>query len=237
MALNKKRPEANLESEASARWPTVSLSRKATTRQQEARLAVAAEARLAPTGRGEEIPFNDEYVRRLREGDPEVENHFDRCFRQRLRMKLSHHRLQESDKQDVIQETLLQVMRAVQNDAIRSPESFGGFVFGVCSNVLAGYWPIKEVELEDIDIADPAEDSEKLLLCREREKLVESVLSELKPKDRNLLRAKLFEQLSAEEMIARFGASSSGHLRLLLHRARKQFEKACKKKGVDFFID
>lgn len=185
----------------------------------------------------DEPNFNPEFLRCLKARDPEAEEFFYAHFSVRLRVKLRGWRLSPSDIEDAIQETFLRVFKAVQNDEIRQPESLPGYVNQVCSNVRKERWRnvSHEVQLDlaSFDVADPVINLEKLVLRKERRKMVEAVLDGLRPKDRNLLRAKLFDQVDTEEMCARFGASSPDHLRLLLHRARKKFAESCQARGLD----
>lgn len=199
--------------------------------------SAAPKLQWAAQGHVEEPTFNLEFLHRLKAHDPDAEEMFHSHFRVRLRMKLRSWRLSPSDIEDVVQETFLRVIRAVQNDEIRQPESLGGYVSQVCTFVRNERWRsvAHEVQFDPttFDVADPVINLETLVLRKERRKIVETVLDDLRPRDRNLLRAKLFDQVGTEEMCARFGASSPDHLRLLLHRARKKFADACKARGLD----
>jgi RNA polymerase sigma factor (sigma-70 family) len=233
MALDKKPAELIAEVTIKRELPATARSRKRASREKgPGRVGPVVE--LGSKKNSEPAPFSAEYLRLLKVHDPATEAHFDAYFRARLWMKLGGYRLQESDRRDVIQETLLRVVKAVQNDQVRSPEAFGGFVNGVCRNVLSEYWHPQDLSVDEIDLPDPTESAETRLLNEERKKQVETVLNGLKRKDRNLLRAKLFDELNSEEISVRFGVKSPSHLRLLLHRARKEFAKACKKAGLDF---
>ncbi len=196
-----------------------------------------AKVQLPAQGSVDEPNFNLDFLRRLKARDRDAEEFFYTHFSIRLRVKLRSWRLSPSDIEDAIQETFLRVFKAVQNDDIRQPESLGGYVSQVCSNVRMERWRnvSHEVQLDltSFDVADPVINLEKLVLRKERRKIVEMVLDDLRPKDRNLLRAKLFDQIDTDEMCARFGASSPDHLRLLLHRARRKFADACKARGLD----
>lgn len=188
-----------------------------------------------------ENPFNADYLRCLKSGDPEIGNHFHSYFSARLRTKLRGRRLQDSDVHNMVQETFVRVLNAVANDEIHSPMAFGGYVSKVCDFVLCEFWNKTRshegqfyADVDEIEIIDPAPGVDSVLLRKERREQVAKILSDLRPKDRNLLRAKLFDELTPEEMCARFG-SSANNLRLMLYRARKRFDKACEKQGVDFF--
>ncbi|HWZ44425.1 MAG TPA: sigma-70 family RNA polymerase sigma factor [Candidatus Saccharimonadales bacterium] len=182
-----------------------------------------------------ENPFNAEYLQRLKNHDAEIETHFDAYFRPRLRAKLRSRRLREPDIQDLVHETLGRVLKAVQNDEILCPAAFGGYVNKVCCNITLDFWKDSKIfeDIDEHDVPDPDPGVETLFFRREKQQLVAEILKDLRPKDRNLLRAKFFDHLDTEEMCARFGASSPDHLRLLLHRARKRFARACKKRGLD----
>jgi RNA polymerase sigma factor (sigma-70 family) len=187
-----------------------------------------------------ENPFNGEYLRRLRNREAETSEHFYAYFKLRLQAKLRARRLREADVQDIMQETFACVLRGVDNDAIRTPEAFGGYVSGVCDNLLKDFFNgslSRErlcIDIDEIDLSDPTPGIETDILRRERQELAKRILDDMYPKHRNLLRANLFEELSNAEMCARFGASSPDTLRVMLYRARKRFAKACRKRGLDF---
>lgn len=182
--------------------------------------------------------FDAEYLQRLKDDEPTTWDHFDSYFRSRLTVKLRGRGLSASVIEDAIQDTFVHVLTAVQKDRVRTPDAFGAFVSGVCRNVVLNYWKnvSKSVDVSEIDIPDPAANLEISLLLLERQTLVEEVLNDLRPKDRDLLRAKIFHQLTTEEMSARFGARTPGRLRVMVHRACKKFAKACEKRDVDFFL-
>jgi RNA polymerase sigma factor (sigma-70 family) len=185
-------------------------------------------------------PFDAEYLRRLKNREEETSEHFYSHFKPRLQVKLRARWLREADVQEIVQETLVRVLRCVYDDIVRTPEAFGGFVSGVCDNVLKDFFKgclSRErfsVDIDEIDLSDPTPGIEADILRRERQELAKSILADLSPKDRNLLRAKLFDELGNDEMCARFGASSPGTLRVMLCRARDRFAKACRKRGLDF---
>lgn len=181
-------------------------------------------------------PFDAEYLRLLKANDPEIVAHFNSYFNRRLKAKLRSRGLSDADAADVIQETFLRTLVAVQKDEIRNPVCFGAWLSQTCDNVLREKWRDNErnfhLDLDGLDLPDHATGLEILVLRKEMRIIVQQVLEDLRPKDRNLLRAQLFDQLGREEMCTRFGVSGD-HLRLLLHRARKNFAAACKARGLD----
>lgn len=183
-----------------------------------------------------ENTFNAEYLQRLRDHDPLIENHFYAYFKSRLQLKLRGRRLQGSDVQDIVQDTFMRTLKAVRDGAIRSPEAFGGYVSGVCDGVLYERYRDRtrgHKDVECIDVPDEAETLERLGYQKEKRKQVEAVLSDLPLMDRKVLRAKLFEELDNQEICARLSISRD-NLRVLLHRAKSRFAKACRQRGFDF---
>jgi RNA polymerase sigma-70 factor (ECF subfamily) len=185
--------------------------------------------------RNEDI-FNSEYLQRLRDHDPTIEAHFYSYFRLRLKVKLGGRRLQDSDVRDIIQDTFMRTLKAVRDNTIKSPNAFGGYVSSVCDFVLyekyreRGRW---HLDVDAIDIPDKAENLEKRLYEKERRQQAEKALDDLRPKDRNVLRAKIFDELSTDEICTLLGISPE-NLRVTLHRAATRFKKACRKRGLDF---
>jgi RNA polymerase sigma factor (sigma-70 family) len=245
MALNEPNQDASRKPGIRRRWHLVSHERDAKARGKKQLLPDGPDVYFAPKNKENEKvfdnPFSAEYLRCLKNRDPEIAEHFYSYFSPKLRMKLRGRRLQESDVHDIVQETFTRALNAVDNDEIHSPMAFGGYVSRVCDFVLYDLWyknrPRENrfyVDLDEIDIPDPTPGIESVMLRRERREQVAIILSDLRPKDRDVLRAKLFDDASPEDMCARFGASSADHLRLMLHRARKKFAEACEKRGLDF---
>src|SRR5262249_54289379 len=72
--------------------------------------------------------FTEEYVWRLAERDPAVEDHFTTYFSDLLRIKLRG-RLRTQDAVDEVrQETFFRVLRKLRNGGLLHPERLGAFV-------------------------------------------------------------------------------------------------------------
>ncbi len=186
-----------------------------------------------------EVGFTLEYLQLLKDHDAAIEASFCSYFKPRLKMKLSGRRLQDSDVEDVIQDTFLRTLKAVRDGAIKTPEAFGGYVSRVCDFVL--YEKFREpsrwhLDVDAIEITNEHESLEQRVLDKERRKQVEKALATLRYKDRNLLRAKIFEELDNDEICERFGISRA-NLRVVLHRAVQRFAKACQKQGLSDRVD
>ncbi len=174
------------------------------------------------------LRFDAEYLRRLKEGDPETESHFSRYFSTVLRLKLMKgvHSLQML--QDVRQETLLRVLLAVRSDGITQPASLGAFVCATSNYVL---WEYRRAERRyggaSEDLPEPSDDRmeiERDLITEERKKLVRAVLKELSPKERNVLRL-LFLEDKEKAHVCRQLKISPDYLRVLLYRAKASFRR------------
>ena len=170
--------------------------------------------------------FDEDYLRRLTEGDAVVESHFTAYFGELLSLKLRVRIRSPQLIEDIRQETLLRVLQTLRKKGgVEHPERFGAFVSSVCNNVL--------MEMVRADLRhdrlesemDPADDSVNLdapLVTRQRQLQVEKVLQELPEKDRVLLRMFFLEERDKSEICKRFQVSED-YLRVLLYRAKSRF--------------
>ena len=178
--------------------------------------------------------FDAAYLERLRQGHPETERQFSAYFGALIHIKLRSRIRSWQLIEDIRQETLLRVLRAVQAPlGIREPERLGAFVNSVCNNVLLEFLRSdkRHRPTEDEPDARPEDtpsDPEAELMSRERKELVRRILEELPSRDRQILRALFLEERDKDEICAEFGVDR-GYLRVLLHRAKNQFRASCMK--------
>jgi RNA polymerase sigma-70 factor, ECF subfamily len=171
--------------------------------------------------------FDEDYLHRLRSGDPSIEQHFISYFSKMLVIKLRSRLRSAESVDDVKQETFLRVLRALRSkDGIRSGERLGSFVNSVCNFVLLEYYRAgkREDPLED-HIADPPDraiDLEGALVASEQKQQVREVLSRLEKKDRELLTALFLEERDKNDICRQFRVDRD-YLRVLLYRAKAQF--------------
>jgi RNA polymerase sigma-70 factor (ECF subfamily) len=172
--------------------------------------------------------FDAEYLQRLKEGDPETESHFSRYFGSVLRLKLLNGARSWQMLQDVRQETLLRVLVAVRSGGITQPASLGAFVCATSNYVL---WEYRRSEQRysgtPDEVPEPSDERTELerdLITAERRKLVESVLEELSPKERSVLRLLFLEEMAKSEVCRTMGISPE-YLRVLVHRAKTSFRE------------
>jgi RNA polymerase sigma-70 factor, ECF subfamily len=173
--------------------------------------------------------FDEEYVRKLADGDPEVEKHFTDYFGSLLLIKLRARQLRSSHRiDDIRQEVFLRVLQAVRTGSgIRQPERFGAFVISVCNNVVNE--DIRDGQRHPqpsepmTDPIDAGADAESEFVNWERKNIVKQVLAELPAKDRKLLELSL-QEVDKSEICKKLGVTDE-YLRVLLHRAKARFKE------------
>lgn len=172
--------------------------------------------------------FDDGYVRRLRDGDPSTWEHFVRYFSRLLLLKLRRSVKSMADIDDIRQDVysrLLKILRS--DDGIREGAKLGKFVNTMCNNIVHEYhrgsWrrePIDDQMLETL-INDIFDDP---VVLEETKEDVRATLSEMQPRDADILRA-LFLQERDRDEICRDLRIESDYLRVLLHRAKERFRE------------
>ncbi|MGH7868782.1 MAG: RNA polymerase sigma factor, partial [Candidatus Dormibacteraceae bacterium] len=149
--------------------------------------------------------FDEDYVRRLTEGDASVEAHFSGYFGKLLLIKLRNRLRSAQAIDDIRQETFLRVLQTLrQKGGLEHPERLGAFVNSVCNNVLlesfrsqSRYAPMPEEESEPIDRTIDLEGS---LVSDDRKRLVKRVLDRLPEKDQEILKMLFFEEINKQEI-------------------------------------
>ena len=180
--------------------------------------------------------FDDDYVRRLREGDPWTEEHFLRYFNELLLIKLRSRLPSIEAVNDVRQEVFVRVFRALRSaEGVRDGRKLGAFVNSVCNNVLLESFRTKkskETMTDDpvADIADEALSVEDALVTGETRAQVQKALDQLDPRDARLLRAVFLDERDKDEICGEYGVDRA-YLRVLLHRAKEKFRSAFLRRG------
>ena len=166
--------------------------------------------------------FDDDYVRRLREGDGETAAHFHAYFRDLLLLKLRR-RLRSLDAIDEVRQEVF--TRCLQHlDSLKDARKLGAFVNSICNRVLMEYYRAEgrtEALDEQAEIADPSDVGAAYDSARSSAR-VRRVLQDLPDRDAQLLRAVFLEEGDKEEVCRRFGVDRA-YLRVLLHRAKDKF--------------
>lgn len=166
--------------------------------------------------------FDDEYVRRLREGDRKTVEHYHKYFGFFLRRKL-YGRIPSGDVDDIIQEVHYRVFtHLASGKPIHDSRRFGSFVFGFCDNIVRerGRANKETVELDDQLATDI--DLLRDLITAETKKRVADVVASLDARDAEILRAVFLNEVDRDE-ICRDLQVDRNYLRVLIHRALERF--------------
>ena len=173
----------------------------------------------------ERFPFDDDYVRRLKERDPHVSEHFSTYFGGLLLAKLRRRLRSREEIEDVRQEVLIRVLMKL--DDLQDSRKLGAYVYSFCDMVLKeeGRRRLRDVVMpgENPDPPDP-KDLEKELEDAETRMQVRETLASLPPRDAELLREVFLEEADRDEICRRRGVDRA-YLRVLAHRALKHFRK------------
>jgi RNA polymerase sigma-70 factor (ECF subfamily) len=173
--------------------------------------------------------FNEDYVRRLADGDSGAGDHFALYFGNLLFLKLRV-RLRSAELiDDIRQETLMRVLVILrEGQGVKRPERFGAFVNGVCDNVVRELCRLdgrEEPWSENMDDpADPTVDLDANLVNADSKREIEQAFAVLSEKDRRILQAIYLDETDKDEVCRQFQVDP-GYLRVLLHRAKVQFRK------------
>jgi len=178
------------------------------------------------------FPFDDEYVRRLRDGDRLTEDHFYSYFEPILRLKLRGRLPSAEAAEDARQETYVRVLKKLRGPGggeIRNGHAFGKFVLTVCNNIVfeiyRGDKHNESLDEEIIERVASLENSEDELIKEQTRESVRRVVSTMDRRDRNILEASFFKETPKAAICEEFGVDE-GYLRVLLHRAKQKFRNA-----------
>jgi RNA polymerase sigma-70 factor (ECF subfamily) len=177
--------------------------------------------------------FDASYLERLAAGDPDIERHFSEYFSELILIKLRARQYAKNVIEDVRQETFLRVLQAVRRKGIRELERIGAYINSVCNNVVLEFGrsgaKLTFTDEGAPEVPDNRADSEQELVTREESAQVRSVLSQMSPRNRQLLSAVFLEERPNEEVCKQFNVDQN-YLRVLLFRARAQFRQTLEKR-------
>lgn len=168
--------------------------------------------------------FDDDYVRRLREGDRDTATHFHAYFRDLLLLKLRR-RLASIDAIDEVRQEVF--ARCFEHlGELREARKLGAFVNSICNRVLMEYYRTegRTEPLSDdaVEIPDSVDTGASLDSARNSER-VRRVLDTMPQRDSDILRAIFIDEKTKEEICRTYGVDRD-YLRVLLHRAKDKFK-------------
>jgi len=155
-----------------------------------------------------------------------TESSIDR-LRLRLRYKALYHVGHNcADVDDLVQESFVRYLGAERRNLIRNTEEFGGFLNGVCRNVILEY--LRQVKREPVmDTEVPATNigvrsDAEILDMRDA---IDHGLAALAERDRIVLRSLYLEGKGKEDICKKWGMSDT-QFRNVLSRAKQRFRRA-----------
>jgi len=171
--------------------------------------------------------FDDEYVRRLCDGDRATEEHFFRYFGEALFSKLRRRVRSVDEIDDIAQETMLRALRSVCSEkTLRDGRKLGSFVNSICNNVLFEWFRKtgkSEMPLDEhLYLADARDSAERRLIKLQDKHRVLRALDALETRDAAILRALFIDERDKDEVCRAFGIDRD-YLRVLLFRAKEKF--------------
>jgi RNA polymerase sigma-70 factor (ECF subfamily) len=178
--------------------------------------------------------FDDDYVRRLRARDRETEVHFHGYFRDLLLIKLRKRLATAEAIEDVRQTVFARVYEKL--DELRDGRKLGAFVNQFCENVLKEHYR-SEARAARVDAPPPPDvpSKEDEMVIEERRRRVLRILDRMDKRDADILRALFLEERSKDEVCALFGVRRD-YLRVILFRARKDFQEEFRRKSTPNFL-
>jgi len=172
--------------------------------------------------------FNADYIRRLIEHDVSVESHFATYFGDLLHIKLRKYVRSSDIANEVRQETLFRVLKALREGELKQPERLGSYVNSVCRNVLYERFRDKDrylqLEGNSEQLPDNRIDLDAPLVNEERRRLVVSVLTDFSDRDRQLFRMILLDGVDKADACKQLAVSEE-YYRVLRHRALLRFRE------------
>ena len=147
-------------------------------------------------------------------------------YRLKLRYKVCYH-LGSScpDVDDVVQETMVRFLRALQTEKIRNPGSMAAFLSGICNNVIYEYK--RRVWKEPVNGTDASPWEPRAYPkadLTELRQAIGMVMVQLSPRDREILRAFFLEERDKSEICRAMGLSDI-QFRVALFRAKQKFRE------------
>ncbi len=174
-------------------------------------------------------PFDEAYLCRLRDRDAKTEEHFVDYFSNLLKAKLRSDGYSESALNDIRQETLFRVLKAIYANKVQNPKSLRSFVYGVCERVEweydRGEWPQWKDEHDEFpDVSDDRNPADAPARQAEVRQTARWVLDKLPEKDRKILIALFLDEKDRDQICVELGTTRD-NFRVLLHRALSSARK------------
>jgi RNA polymerase sigma-70 factor (ECF subfamily) len=174
--------------------------------------------------------FDREYVRRLTMSDQATEADFVSHFVPRLRLWFHASGIGSPIADDLIQETMLQVISTIRHGAVIKPGYMDAYVFGVCRSLSQQTLKSHGPENSDgaLTLPEPNLNDDSTRRQREVSDTMRHVLDNMPPREREILAAVFIAERDKDAICRDFGVTRD-YLRVLLHRALINARKLLKK--------
>jgi RNA polymerase sigma-70 factor (ECF subfamily) len=156
------------------------------------------------------FPFDDDYLDKLRRGDPATVQHFVSYFEQLLKAKLRARMLPPDTVSDLCQETFYRVFVAIRKERGRADQKS------------------RPMEESHFEIPSPAPNPESQFYEQEKCTMVRRILKEIPTRDRQILRDLFLNEVDKDEVCLKYKVKRD-YLRVLVHRAKDRFRVIYKK--------
>jgi RNA polymerase sigma factor (sigma-70 family) len=129
------------------------------------------------------------------------------------------------DIEDIVQETLRRFLDAVRSDKLRTVESTGAFLNGICRNVMQEYRRrlLRDAPMPEEPPEPPAAGIGQADLTELRDAIA-ATMKQLSSRDQVVLRACYIDELPVDEILALTGLTLD-NFRVVLCRAKEKFRR------------
>lgn len=190
-------------------------------------------ARSSDSLHTEEILPNADLLRaivvRIQRNDDDAKQQLYQVFNRGIRFQLVRH-LGTVDIEDKVHDTFLIVLQAILRDDLRNPERLLGYIRTVVRRQIANYIERAMIRRRehsaclDSESRELARDPEENVLRREQKILMRQTLSELCPRDREILVRFYIDEMPQEVICEEMGLTLN-QFRLLKSRAKARFSE------------
>lgn len=181
-----------------------------------------------------------DFIRRLLEGDIEAQKEFCSRFGALIFAKAVNRGFAPEDAEEISQETLIRTLESIRKKGgLQVPEQLGAYVHATANNVIAHFWRerLKHSDLpEEASVTDKRaafEDGspESGIWNYDFRTQCYHVLNAIRPRYREVLNDYYIKEMDRKALCEKMGITS-GHCRVLLHRALQAFAKKAEEMGI-----
>ena len=142
-------------------------------------------------------------------------------------------RVGPEDAEDMFHDVIIVLMKQIQKGALKEPERFLGYVRAIVQRRTAARIQVRmrsrcEYSVDDVQLADPTEDTETSLARKELRAIARRVLKAMPVQQREMLIRFYLQEQRPEGIQEAFGITPT-QFRLIKSRAKARFADLCRK--------